>query len=139
MRGFERLGAGLETSVRPPGTFSRRLAAVARSYVRFAADEPTLLELMYAAKHRSAHSPGTDGTRVREAADRALSVPLDPIADAQQRGEVVAGAPEGVALAVFTCIHGFGTLVASGTLAPASIEESLEATVGHLVHGIAPR
>ena len=134
VRGFERLESELTGAVGTAGSFAERLTAVARAYVRFAATEPTLLELMYAAKHRSAA-----GTWVPDASDRALSVPLELIAEAQARGEVVAGHPQTVALAIFTCIHGFATLVASGTLDPSANEESLDVTVGHLVRGLTPR
>src|SRR5690349_24302026 len=51
--GFERLGRELRAAIDDAGEdFEARLAALAGAYVRFATRHATLLELMFASKHR---------------------------------------------------------------------------------------
>ena len=84
--GFERLGREMAAALEQAGpAFADRLAALARTYVRFATEHGALLDLMYAGKHR----PGADA--LREAADRAFAGPLALVAEGQAAGEVVAG------------------------------------------------
>src|SRR6478672_117872 len=60
LEGFERLGREMAASLEDAGpAFADRLAALARTYVRFATEHGALLDLMYAGKHR----PGADALR----------------------------------------------------------------------------
>ena len=133
--GFERLGAALEAAVTGAGErFEDRLAALARTYVRFATDHAPLLELMFAGKH----APGAD-PRLRAASDRAFAVALDVIPAGQAAGEVVAGDPDEVAVVVFAALQGLATLTTTGLLDPASLDATATAVSERLVLGLRPR
>src|SRR5918999_166214 len=84
--GFLRLEREMREALARAGDgFRERLAALARTYVRFATQHAALLELMYAGKHRP------DAEAVRVAAERAFAIPLGLIAEGQAAGEVIPG------------------------------------------------
>ena len=58
--GFERLEREMRAAMEADG-FRERLAALARTYVRFATEHAALLELMYAGKHRPGRGGGARG------------------------------------------------------------------------------
>src|SRR5918999_6576396 len=82
--GFERLEREMRAAMEADG-LRERLAALARTYIRFATEHAALLELMYAGKHR----PGAGA--VRAAGERAFAAPLALIEEGQAAGEVIPG------------------------------------------------
>jgi AcrR family transcriptional regulator len=127
--GFERLGAALRETA--SGDFEARMLAFAREYVRFAVEHAALLDLMWAGKHRS--------DAVRGASDRAFSVPIASIVEAQAAGEVVPGDLEHVATVAVATFHGLAGIVNNGMLAAADLDEIVPATVERLLLGLRPR
>ena len=138
--GFERLQVDLIAALGQRGAsdaaeaFADQLATLAATYVRFAVGNPSLLAVMFAAKHRREGPP-----ELRAAAEQAFAAPLRAIEDAQQRGEVVAGPVEGIATAILATMHGFAALVAGGLLDPDNSGEALAGVVRRLVDGLRPR
>ncbi len=136
VEGFNRLGAALETSspADPSTPFADSLRAHAKSYVRFAVTNPSLLTVMFAAKHRREPPP-----EIVRAAERAFAVPFRLIAEAQERGEVVAGPIDDIGTAIYATMHGFATLMAGGLLDQPDWPRSLSQTMELLVQGLRPR
>ncbi|WP_165985115.1 TetR/AcrR family transcriptional regulator [Streptomyces sp. YIM 98790] len=134
LSGFERLGALLTACREQAGeTFARRLDAVARAYVDFATANAELLDLMYAAKHEPAASEALVAS-----AHRGYEQIIEMITDGQRRGEVRPGPAERLTLAVFSALHGYASLAASGMLPPGASEHGLDDTIAHILRGCAP-
>jgi AcrR family transcriptional regulator len=133
--GFERLGRELREAMDAAGgAFDARLLAFAETYVRFATQHAALLDLMFAGKHR----PGAADS-LRHAADRAFEAPLAMIGEGQAAGEVVPGDPEGVAVVTWAALQGLASLVNSGLLDDAALDELVAAATERLVLGLRPR
>ena len=130
--GFERLEREMRAAMEADG-FRERLAALARTYVRFATEHAALLELMYAGKHRP------DAAAVREAADRAFAVPLALIAEGQAAGEVVPGEPERVGALAWASFHGLAAMANGGLLDGAQLDGLVDDAVEQLLEGLRPR
>jgi AcrR family transcriptional regulator len=130
--GFERLEREMRAAMEADG-FRERLAALARTYVRFATEHAALLELMYAGKHR--HGAGA----VREAADRSFAVPLALIADGQAAGEVIPGDPERVGALAWASFHGLAAMANGGLIDDAALDELVVDAVDRLLDGMRPR
>lgn len=134
LTGFERLAQTLESADEPTRPLERRLAALARAYLGFAVDNAALLELMFARKHDPDVSE-----QLAAAVDRSVGSFTRLIADAQRRGEIVAGDPERITLAAAAGIHGLAAFVANGSLPPDEALAGLDEHVHLLLHGLRPR
>jgi AcrR family transcriptional regulator len=133
--GFERLGRELREAMDGAGGgFRPRLLAFAHTYVRFATQHAALLDLMFAGKHR----PGAADS-LREAADRAFEAPLALVTEAQAAGEVVPGDPQRVAIVAWAALHGLASMVNSGMLDDAGLDELVAGATERLVLGLRPR
>ncbi len=133
--GFERLGRDLRDAMEAAGErFEARLLAFARAYVTFATRHAALLELMFAGKHR----PGA-AESLRLAADRAFEAPLALIGEGQAAGEVVPGEPERVATVAWAALQGLASMVNSGLLDGAVLDDVVADAVHRLVLGLRPR
>jgi len=133
--GFERMGRALRDAMEQAGPeFDTRLAALARSYVRFATRHAALLELMFAGKHRPGAADG-----LREAADAAFAAPLALITAAQAEGAVVPGDPEAVATVAWATVQGLATIANAGMLDDAALDDLVAGAVQRLVLGLRPR
>ncbi|MBB5158444.1 TetR/AcrR family transcriptional regulator [Saccharopolyspora phatthalungensis] len=134
LRGFERLSAELEAAAATEGPFRRRLAAMARAYVHFAVHDAELLELMFVRKH------APDASEELVAGGHQLGASMFAvIADGQRGGDVHAGDPEGIGLAMFAGLHGFASLAVGGMLPDGSVDAALDLLLDELHHGLAPR
>ena len=132
--GFERLEREMrEALARAGDDFRDRLAAVARTYVRFATKHAALLELMYTGKHRP------DAEAVRVAAERAFAVPLGLIAEGQAGGEVVPGDPGRVGALAWASFHGLAAMANGGLLDDAALDALVGDAVAQLLDGLRPR
>jgi AcrR family transcriptional regulator len=130
--GFERLGRELEQAMAGAGdSLGEQLGAFARAYVRFATEHATLLELMFAGKHRD--------ESLRAAADRAFAPALALFVRAQAEGQVVAGDTEQVGLVALATLHGLAALANNGMLGDAELDEVVGVAVERLVLGLRPR
>ncbi|MBL1074803.1 TetR/AcrR family transcriptional regulator [Nocardia sp. 2] len=130
--GFVRLGSEFEKAA-ATGTFLERLHAMARTYLRFAIDNPALLALMFARRHTSPTAV------MEEAVATAYSVPISMIADGQARGEVVEGDPRRICLSAMAALQGMATFVGSGFVTPEGADTLLDETVGFMLDGLRPR
>jgi AcrR family transcriptional regulator len=133
--GFERLGRDLSEAMGSAGAaFDARLLAFAHAYVAFATRHAALLELMFAGKHRPGASDG-----LRAAGERAFEAPLALILEGQAAGEVIAGEPERVATVAWAALHGLASLVNSGMLEDAVLDDVVTDVVHRLLLGLRPR
>jgi AcrR family transcriptional regulator len=128
--GFERLGRELRAAVDAAGDdFEARLRATGAAYIRFATEDPALLELMFAGKHRD------DAAALQEAAERAFDVMLELILRGQAEGRLEPGDPERVGLVLFAAIQGIASLLASGMLLPEQLDELLDDSIARFLRG----
>jgi AcrR family transcriptional regulator len=128
--GFERLGTELQSAVKDAGEgFQARLAATAAAYIRFATDDPALLELMFAGKHRE-----ESGT-LPDAADRAFSIMFELIQQGQADGALAPGEPGRVGLVLFATIQGIAALVTGGMVDAEQIDELVADAIAHFLRG----
>ena len=133
--GFERLGRELREAMGTAGgAFHARLLAFAQTYVRFATQHAALLDLMFAGKHREGAADS-----LREAADRAFEAPLALVAEGQAAGHVVPGDPERVAIVTWAALQGLASMVNSGMIDGAGLEDLVASAVDRLVAGLRPR
>ncbi|MCI2417920.1 WHG domain-containing protein [Saccharopolyspora sp. K220] len=135
LRGFERLSDEIGAAAASSGPFRVRIAAMASAYVRFAAQEAELLELMFVRKL------APDATEELLAAGHDLgAVVFAVIADGQRSGDVHPGNAEAIALAVFSALHGFASLAATGIVPTATTtDQALDYLLDELLHGLTPR
>jgi AcrR family transcriptional regulator len=134
VRGFDRLGTRLDAALREAtGPFADRLAVFAHAWVGFATAHPALLELMFASKNRPA------AAELRAVADRAFALPSAMISQAQLDGEVVGGAGDRVAMAIFATLQGLAALVTSGMSGDRPVSVLVADTIQTLVDGLRPR
>jgi len=113
--------------------FADQLVGLALAYVRFATGKPSLLAVMFAAKHRR-EAP----SELRSAVDETFAAPMRAVRDAQGRGEVATGSLDEIGTAILSTMHGYAALVAGGLLTPDDTA-ALTATVRRLVDGLRPR
>ncbi|WP_405484725.1 TetR/AcrR family transcriptional regulator [Nocardia sp. NBC_00511] len=129
--GFERLGANFEKAA-ASGTFLERLRAMARTYLRFAIDNPELLALMFARKNSPVPA-------IEAAAARAFTVPIDMVADGQARGEVVEGEARRICLSAVAALQGLAAILGSGLVDAGEADSLFDEMVGHMLDGLRPR
>jgi AcrR family transcriptional regulator len=134
LAGYERLGQALDAAYDPALPLELRLTALARAYLGFAIDNAELLELMYARKHDPDASE-----QMAAAVERTVGGLTQVLADAQKRGEIVAGDPEDLNLALGAALHGMAAFIASCMLPPETALASVDTLVHHLLHGLKPR
>jgi AcrR family transcriptional regulator len=128
--GFDRLGDELRLAVDAAGEgFEARLRASATAYVRFATRDATLLELMFAGKHRE-HADALD-----DAANRAFAVLLDVILQGQRDGVLEPGDPERVGLVLFATMQGIAALVTGGMVDEGQLDGLVDDAITHFVRG----
>jgi AcrR family transcriptional regulator len=132
--GFLRLEREMREALERAGDgFRERLAALARTYVRFATQHAALLELMYAGKHRP------DAEAVRVAAERAFAIPLGLIAEGQAAGEVIPGDPARIGALAWASFHGLAAMANGGLLDGDALDMLVGEAVGQLLDGLRPR
>ncbi|MGK8503014.1 TetR/AcrR family transcriptional regulator [Nocardia asiatica] len=131
--GFERLAAALGQTA-AAGSIDGHVRALARTYLRFATDNPALVALMFARRH----SPAA-GDAMSQVVDAAFATPVALIAEAQRLGEVIEGDPRRIALSAVATLQGLATFVGSGVIAAETAEELLDETITHMIDGLRPR
>ena len=132
--GFGRLDQVLRDALDGAGgTFEPRLRAAALAYTRFATDNTSLLEVMYAGKHR----PG---------ADRILAAAAEPfgrlhalVSQGQDEGRLAAGDLDRTATVLLATLQGIAALVNGGVVDPEHRDGLVEAAVDQFLHGAGPR
>ncbi|MFJ2606511.1 MULTISPECIES: TetR/AcrR family transcriptional regulator [unclassified Streptomyces] len=132
--GYERLARVAAEADDPSLPFAQRLVAHGRAYLRFAADNGALLELMLARKH----APEAE-EQLLPTLERTIASLRHMIVEAQERGDLVRDDPHAVMVSAGAALHGLAAFVANGTLAPEPASEALDALVRHLLQGLTPR
>ncbi|MFF4550337.1 TetR/AcrR family transcriptional regulator [Streptomyces sp. NPDC001435] len=134
LAGYERLAQALESADDPALALEPRLCALAKAYVGFAAENAALLELMFTRKH----DPEASAQLAAEV-DRSVGSFMRLVADAQARGEIVAGDPERITLVAAASMHGLASFAANGSIPADQALAGLDEHVHHLLHGLKPR
>ncbi|MER6354915.1 TetR/AcrR family transcriptional regulator [Streptomyces sp. NPDC001634] len=134
LTGFDRLAETITAAQEGAGeSFAGRLAATARAYVEFATANAELLDLMYSIKHDPEASEA-----LIAASQRWTDRTAELIMEGQRRGEVREGPVESVGVAVFSAVHGYADLMASGSLPPEMAGQGLDELVAFVLRGCAP-
>ncbi|GAB2968069.1 TetR/AcrR family transcriptional regulator [Streptomyces pseudoechinosporeus] len=134
LAGYERLGQALDAAYAPALPLELRLTALGRAYLGFAIDNAELLELMYARKHDPDASE-----QMAAAVERTLGGLTQVFADAQKRGEIIAGDPGDLNLVMGAALHGMAAFIAGCMLPPEAALAGVDTLVHHLLHGLKPR
>lgn len=137
LNGFRQLHHDLAAAVASDAAsepFAHQLHRFAAAYVSFFLQNASLLEVMFAAKHRQ-EAP----EELRAAVDRTFDAPLRAIERAQRRGELIDGDVEEIATTILATVHGFAALIVAGGLPSDEFAAVLVATTGRLVEGLRPR
>ncbi|MGW7385808.1 TetR/AcrR family transcriptional regulator [Streptomyces sp. NPDC054794] len=132
--GYERLARTLESADDPALPLEPRLSSLAKAYVGFAVENAALLELMFTRKHEPEAS-----AQLAAEVERSVGSFMRLVADAQARGEVVAGDPERITLVAAASLHGLATFAANGSIPAEQALAGLDEHVHHLLHGLKPR
>lgn len=115
--GFARLGEEVCAAIDSTGEdFRARLRAASTAYVRFAARDAALVDLMFTAKN-AGPSPA-----LPEASERLFTAVGDLITRGQQTGALPPGDPERLRLLLVAVLQGIAALVTSGRAQPAQAD-----------------
>ena len=119
---------------------AERFRALGIGYVRFALAQPSYLRVMFGSEvPDKAEHPA-----LKEAGERTFALLVQAIVDCQAAGQVRSGAPEELAVAAWSIVHGLAALLVDGKLkdrAGTTAEaERLAHTITDLfMQGLAPR
>ena len=132
VEGFDRLNGAVADAAGTAGSFSERLSATGHAYVRFAVAHPSILRVMYAAKHH----PDASAALVN-ASHLSMATLVTLIADAQAADEVRPGSPERDALVAFAAVHGVATLATDDLLNDVPWQDAADAVIEFVWRGLA--
>lgn len=134
LTGFERMAKELTAADSPDLPLEARLTELARTYVHFAVSNAELLEVMYSRKHDADISE-----QLRAAVDGTTTQFVQIVIDAQERGEMIPGAPWTIALVIGAALHGTASFAAQGTLTPEAAVADIPTLIHHLLNGLKSR
>jgi AcrR family transcriptional regulator len=131
--GFHRLGWALAAAAEPDGReFKAVLKDVAVAYVRFAADNPALVDLMSGSRYLANASDAL--VRAREVS----TAPVRRLVETgQATGELAAGDVRRIGTLMFATLHGLATLANNKMIDPLD-DELISDAVDSLLTGLAP-
>lgn len=131
--GFQRLGAAMSTAAEPDGReFVIIVNDVAIAYVRFATDNPALVELMSSSRYLADAS----GPLVK--AREASFAPVRTLVEmGQSTGELALGDVRRIEKLLFATLHGIATM-ANNKMIDAFDDQLIFDAVGVLLKGLAP-
>jgi AcrR family transcriptional regulator len=111
-RGFVEMAKGMMEIWSRETEPSERFRALGIGYVRFALAHPSYLRVMFGSEvpDKAGH-PG-----LKEAGERTFAMLVQAITDCQAAGQVRSGAPEELAVAAWSIVHGFAALLVDGKL-----------------------
>jgi AcrR family transcriptional regulator len=117
--GFTRLADEVTAAIEAAGPdFRARLRATGAAYVRFATEDPALMELMFAAKTdgtpRGLGAPGEPPTELAAASGRLFTIVGELIREGQRTGQLPAGDPERLRLLLMATARGIAGIVTPG-------------------------
>ncbi|TMS51992.1 TetR/AcrR family transcriptional regulator [Mycobacterium sp. DBP42] len=111
--GFHRLHRALEDAVQPGHSVGAGLEKIATTYIRFATDNPALLELMASSRYL-AEAPDA----LTEARDAAFAPVRTLVERGQGAGELAAGDVRRVGTLIFATVHGLATMATNRMIDP---------------------
>lgn len=119
--GFARLGDEVAAAIEDagPGT-AQQLRAAATAWLRFAAEDAALMELMFTARNTGA--PGTQPEAPPAGSMHLFTVVGDLIRRGQEAGQLPPVDPERLRLLLIATVQGIATLVSSGKTGPGDID-----------------
>ncbi|WP_319447200.1 MULTISPECIES: TetR/AcrR family transcriptional regulator [unclassified Mycobacterium] len=131
--GFRRLGSELELAAEADGrAFDVVLKDVAIAYVRFAADNPALVDLMSGSRYLADAS---------DALARARELSFAPVrslvASAQSTGDLAPGDVRRIGTLMFATLHGLATMANNKMIDPLD-DQLISDAVDSLLTGLAP-
>jgi AcrR family transcriptional regulator len=139
-RGFVELGKAMMEIWSQPADPAARFRALGIGYVRFALAFPSYLRVMFGPEvpDKAGH-PG-----LKEAGDRTFALLVQAITECQAAGQVRGGAPEDLAVAAWSIVHGLAALLVDGKLkdrvgTPAEAERLAWTVTDLFMKGLAPR
>jgi AcrR family transcriptional regulator len=131
--GFARLGEEVRAAIDGAGEdFRARLLAASTAYVRFAARDAALLDLMFTAKNA-----GPEPTPP-PASGQLFTAVGDLITQGQQAGALPPGDPERLRLLLVAVLQGIAALVTSGRARPAQADSLITDAVALFVRPLNP-
>lgn len=131
--GFHRLGAALAEAARADGrTFVATLNDVAVAYVRFATDNPALVDLMSTSRYLANASD-----ELRAARDASFEPVAALVELGQSTGELVAGDLLHIGTVLFAMLQGIATMANNKMIDPLE-DDLIVYAVGALLNGLAP-
>lgn len=131
--GYVRLGERIRHAVGSSDPdFAARVQRATWAFAHFALENPALLELMNAGKHRP------EGTGVPRSAEVAFEPLVDLIREGQERRLLRAGPVEEIGIILYATINGLTTLVNNGLIDAERLEELTELAVGQFLRGTSP-
>ncbi|MFE5294783.1 TetR/AcrR family transcriptional regulator [Isoptericola sp. NPDC056618] len=132
--GFARLDRELRDALAGAGEeFEPRLHAAATAYARFATESASLLDVMYAGKHR----PGAD--RILAAASAPFGLLRRLVRQGQGEGVLVTDDLDRVATVLLATLQGIASFINGGVVEPEHRGVLVEAAVDQFLHGAGPR
>lgn len=131
--GFHRLGGALTAAAEPDGReFHVVLKDVAVAYVRFAADNPALVDLMSGSRYLA------DASDALVSARETSFAPVRRLVEAgQAAGELAPGEVRRVGTLMFATLHGLATLANNKMIDPLD-DHLISDAVNSLLTGLAP-
>jgi AcrR family transcriptional regulator len=131
--GFRRLGSELALASEPDGrAFDVVLKDVAVSYVRFAADNPALVDLMSGSRYLADASDAL--VRVR---DLSFASVRSLVEAAQSTGDLASGDVRRIGTLMFATLHGLATMANNKMIDPLD-DQLISDAVDSLLTGLAP-
>ena len=113
--GFARLADEVATAIEDAGPdFRARLRATGATYVRFATEDPALMELMFAAKSAHPAGGGAASGEVAQGAGRLFTIVGELIREGQVTGQLPPGDPERLRLLFMATAQGIAGIVTPG-------------------------
>ena len=135
--GFDELAAATDAARAAAPDPVQAYLAVGRAYLGFAAAHPLLYRLMFGVECNKPEYP-----ELLAAGERAFGVVLQAARDCAEAGLIGTRAPEQVALAGWSMVHGLASLHVDGVLGlvlPMPLPDAAEALFQVLVEGVRPR
>ena len=128
--GFTRLADEVAAAIADAGPdFRGRLRATGAAYVRFATEDPALMELMFASKNAEA-----DGA-LAAGAGRLFTLVGELIREGQQTGQLPPGDPERLRLLIMATARGIAGIVGPGQPGAGQADALLDDTVALFTRG----
>lgn len=135
LRGFERFGEALGRAAKQGGPdFKGRLIKMSRAYVGFALKHPTLLSLMFEAKHLP------DAPReLLETSEKAFGRAHAIFLEGQASGEVVPGDAWKHSVVVFSVVQGLVSISDKGKFKGMPLDRLVGDVIERILLGLNPR